>query len=28
VGINTPTPLSVPYEIDLLRPAFEAVAAA
>ncbi len=28
VGINTPTPLSVPYEIVLLRPAFEAVAAA
>jgi iron complex transport system substrate-binding protein len=27
VGINTPTPLSMPYEIDLLRPALEAVAA-
>lgn len=26
VGINTPTPLSIPYEIDLLRPAREAVA--
>jgi len=26
VGINTPTPLSLPYEIELLRPALTAVA--
>lgn len=26
VGINTPTPLSLPYVIDLIRPALEAVA--
>ncbi|MPY91838.1 MAG: ABC transporter substrate-binding protein [Acidimicrobiia bacterium] len=28
VGINTPTPLSLPYVIDLIRPALEAVASA
>lgn len=27
VGINTPTPISVPYVLDLLRPALEAAAA-
>jgi iron complex transport system substrate-binding protein len=26
VGLNTPTPLSLPYEIDLLRPVLETVA--
>ena len=26
VGLNTPTPLSIPFALDLLRPALEAVA--
>jgi iron complex transport system substrate-binding protein len=28
VGLNTPTPLSIPHVIELLRPALEVVAAA
>jgi iron complex transport system substrate-binding protein len=27
IGLNTPTPLSVPYSLDLIRPALEAAAA-
>jgi iron complex transport system substrate-binding protein len=27
VALNTPTPLSIPYALDLLRPALEAAAA-
>jgi hypothetical protein len=26
VGLNTPTPLSIPYSLDVVRPALEAAA--